>query len=139
MNDSLPKRVTDKMMENDLFSQWLGLSRIQDSEGESVIRITVRKEMLNGFNILHGGVSFALADSALAFAANSYGVQCVSIENSIHYHRPAKVGDVLTAYSKEVSKSKKVAVYEVTIWNQNEEKIASLKGTVYRTNNEWEV
>ncbi len=139
MNDDLPKKVTDVMMQNDLFSQWLGIERIKDSTGQSIVSLKVRAEMLNGFKILHGGISFALADSALAFAANSHGIQCVSIENSIHYHKPAKEGDVLTAVSNEVSKSNKIAVYEVVITNQLQEKIASFKGTVYRTKNEWKV
>ena len=70
MNDSLPKKVTNAMMQNDAFSKWLGIERVIDGKGSSVIRMVVRAEMLNGFDILHGGVSFSLADSALAFAAN---------------------------------------------------------------------
>ncbi len=139
MNEELPKKVTDLMMQNDAFSNWLGIKRLNDAKGASVVQMVVRSEMLNGFHILHGGITFSLADSALAFAANSHGTQCLSIENSVHYHAPAKEGDVLTASSKEVSKSNSIAVYEVEVKNQNEEKIASLKGTVYRTKRNWEV
>lgn len=127
------------MMQNDAFSKWLGIERVFDGTGQSTIRMVVRREMLNGFDILHGGVSFSLADSALAFAANSHGTQSVSIENTIHYHHPAKEGDELTATANEVSKSNKLAVYEVVVTNQKDEKIASFKGTVYRTKNEWKV
>jgi len=127
------------MMQNDAFSKWLGIERVLDGTGNSTIKMVVRKEMLNGFDILHGGVSFSLADSALAFAANSHGIQSVSIENSIHYHLPAKEGDELTAKANEVSKSNKLAVYEVVVANQKNEKVATFKGTVYRTKNEWKV
>lgn len=139
MNDTSPKKVTDVMMQNDAFSKWLGIERVFDGTGNSSIKMVVRKEMLNGFDILHGGVSFSLADSALAFAANSHGIQSVSIENSIHYHLPAKEGDELTAKANEISKSNKLAVYEVVVTNQKNEKVATFKGTVYRTKNEWKV
>ena len=105
------------MMQNDAFSKWLGIERVIDGKGSSVIRMVVRAEMLNGFDILHGGVSFSLADSALAFAANSHGMQSVSIENTIHYHLPVKEGDELIATAQEVSKSNKLAVYEVEVIN----------------------
>ncbi len=127
------------MIENDAFSKWLGIQRVFDGPGSSVIKIVVRTEMLNGFDILHGGVSFSLADSALAFASNSHGVQSVSIENTIHYHLPAKAGDELTARATETSKSNKFAVYEVVVTNQKNEKVATFKGTVFRTKNEWNV
>tara|TARA_B100000787_G_C16068370_1_gene238767 strand:- start:223 stop:642 length:420 start_codon:yes stop_codon:yes gene_type:complete len=139
MNDTSPKKVTDVMMQNDAFSKWLGIERVFDGTGNSSIKMVVRREMLNGFDILHGGVSFSLADSALAFAANSHGIQSVSIENSIHYHLPAKEGDELTAKANEISKSNKLAVYEVVVTNQKNEKVATFKGTVYRTKNEWKV
>jgi len=139
MNDSLPKKVTNAMMQNDAFSKWLGIERVIDGKGSSVIRMVVRAEMLNGFDILHGGVSFSLADSALAFAANSHGMQSVSIENTIHYHLPVKEVDELIATAQEVSKSNKLAVYEVEVINQKNEKVATFKGTVYRTKNEWKV
>ncbi len=139
MNEALPKKVTDLMMQNDAFSTWLGIERVKDTIGGSIVMLKVRKEMLNGFDILHGGVTFALADSALAFAANSHGEQCLSIENSIHYHKPAKENDMLVAVSKELSKSNKVAVYEVEVTNQKKEKIATFKGTVYRTKKKWQV
>ena len=136
---SIPEQLVDLMLEKDAFSHWLGIERISDQEGANTIRMKVRADMLNGFGIIHGGVSFSLADSALAFAANSYGIQCLSVENAIHYHQKAVEGDVLTATSREVHCSKKIAVYAVEIKNQNNELIATFKGTVYRTNREWNV
>ena len=58
-------KVVDRMYNNDLFSQWLGIERIQDGAGSSELKMTIRKEMLNGFDIAHGGITYALADSAL--------------------------------------------------------------------------
>ena len=61
-----PSKIVDKMYENDAFSKWLGIKRIEDGAGKSVLQMTVRKEMLNGFDIVHGGITYSLADSALA-------------------------------------------------------------------------
>jgi len=69
--DKLAKDVVNHMMENDLFSQWLGIEVLEGKEGYSRIRMTIRKEMLNGFGIIHGGIAFSLADSAFAFAVNT--------------------------------------------------------------------
>ena len=133
------KKVVDKMYENDAFSQWLGIKRIEDGAGISVLQMTVRKEMLNGFYILHGGVSYSLADSALAFASNGHGRKAVSVETSISHTHASKKGDVLTAHTKEMSLSNKIGVYQITITNQEDKTIALFRGTVYRTTKDWEV
>ncbi len=134
---SLAKRVVDKMINGDAFSQWLGIKVIEISEGKCTLEMTVRNEMTNGFNIAHGGIAYSLADSALAFAANSYGIQSMSIETSISHTKKVKSGDVLKAITKEVNKSKKTAIYYITITNQENMEIAHFKGTVYRTDREW--
>ncbi len=134
---SLAKRVVDKMINGDAFSQWLGIKVIEISEGKCTLEMTVRDEMTNGFNIAHGGIAYSLADSALAFAANSYGTQSMSIETSISHTKKVKSGDVLKAITKEVNKSKKTAIYYITITNQENMEIAHFKGTVYRTDREW--
>lgn len=136
---SLPTRVVDRMYSNDAFSKWLGIERLEDGAGSSVLRMTVRKEMLNGFDIAHGGITYSLADSALAFASNGHGIQSVSIETSISHTKPVKQGDVLTAKAIEKNRTSKIGVYEVVITNQKEEIVALFKGTVYRTGKEWEV
>jgi len=136
---SLPMRVVDKMYDNDSFSKWLGIERVEDGVGKSILRMTVRKKMLNGFDIAHGGITYSLADSALAFASNSHGIQSVSIETSISHTKPVKAGDVLTAVAIEKNLSSKIGVYEVVVTNQNSETVALFKGTVYRTGKEWEV
>lgn len=136
-NQSLATRVVDKMYTNDPFSIWLGIERIEESEGSSTLRMKVRNDMLNGFGILHGGVIFSLADSALAFASNSHGIQSVSIDNSINYFEPAKQGDVLTATTEEIKITNKIGLYHITITNQDGNKIALFKGMVYRTGKLW--
>lgn len=135
----LAKKVVDKMYENDAFSQWLGIKRIEDGAGTSVLQITVRKEMLNGFYILHGGITYSLADSALAFASNGNGRKAVSVETSISHTHACKEGDVLTTNTKEMSLSNKIGVYQITITNQEDKTVALFKGTVYRTSKNWEV
>tara|TARA_B100000674_G_C37922384_1_gene953912 strand:- start:1294 stop:1710 length:417 start_codon:yes stop_codon:yes gene_type:complete len=134
---SLAKRVVDKMINGDAFSQWLGIKVIEISEGKCTLEMTVRDEMTNGFNIAHGGIAYSLADSALAFAANSSGIQSMSIETSISHTKKVKSGDVLKAITKEVNKSKKTAIYYITITNQENMEIAHFKGTVYRTDRKW--
>jgi len=133
----LAKKVVDKMISGDAFSKWLGIEVLDISEGFCKLKMTVREEMINGFNIAHGGISYSLADSCLAFAANSDGIQSVSIETSISHTKKVKSGDVLTATSKEINKSSKTALYYITITNQDSEEIAHFKGTVYRTGKEW--
>ena len=134
---SLSKKVVEKMMSGDAFSQWLGIEVLSTSPGACILQMTIRKEMTNGFQIAHGGIAYALADSALAFAANSHGIQALSIETSISHTKKVKIGDILTATAKEINKSSKTAIYHITITNQTNEKIAHFKGTVYRTSKEW--
>jgi acyl-CoA thioesterase len=133
----LAKKVADKMMNGDAFSQWLGIEVLEITTGFCKLQLKVREEMTNGFAIAHGGISYSLADSCLAFAANSDGMQAVSIETSISHTKKVKSGDVLTATSKEINKSSKTALYYITITNQDSEEIAHFKGTVYRTGKEW--
>ena len=133
----LAKKVVNKMINGDAFSQWLGIKVLEIKEGNCTLEMTVRDEMTNGFHIAHGGIAYSLADSALAFAANSYGIQAMSIETSISHTKKVKSGDVLKAITKEVNKSKKTAIYYITITNQDNIEVAYFKGTVYRTDREW--
>lgn len=138
MEKDLAGRIVDRMFQHDAFSQWLGMERVEELAGRAVLRMLVRPEMLNGFGIAHGGISYCLADSALAFAANAHGEQAVSIETSISHTAPVKMGDVLTAVAEEQHASRKLAIYEVRISNQNDQLVALFKGTVYRTGKPWE-
>jgi acyl-CoA thioesterase len=134
---SLPEKVVNEMHKADWFSQWLGIERIEVKEGYCVLQMIIRKEMLNGFAIAHGGITYSLADSALAFASNSHGRKSVSIETSISHTISLKEGDVITAVAEEISLTNKIGIYQVTVKNQHEETVALFKGTVYRTSKNW--
>lgn len=136
---SKAKSIISKMYENDAFSQWLGIERVDDGEGFSHVRMTVREEMSNGFGVTHGGITYSLADSALAFACNSYGMHAMSIETSISHVKRVMPGDVLMAKAVEKSKTKRLAVYDIEVTNQENTVVALFKGMVYRSDKEWDV
>lgn len=137
MSDELAKKVVDAMYSNDWFSQWLGIERVEIKPGNCVLRMKIRKEMLNGFAIAHGGITYSLADSALAFASNSHGRKAVSVETSISHTEPLKEDDVITAIAEEVSLTNKIGIYHIKITNQEGKTVALFKGTVYRTSKDW--
>ncbi len=133
------KKIVDKMYVNDAFSQWLGIEVLQSEKGSCKLKMVVRDEMCNGFGIIHGGVTFSLADSALAFAANAHGRLSVALECSISYPNPVNVGDTLFAEASEVSLSNKIGIYNIPVSNQNGDLVGVFKGSVYRTSKNWEV
>jgi acyl-CoA thioesterase len=128
--------VVTHMMQHDLFSQWLGIEVLQIKEGYSKIKMTVRKEMINGFGIVHGGIAFSLADSAFAFACNNRNVLSVALDTAINFIKPVHVDDALTAEAKELHNGKSTGLYHITITNQKEHVVAIFKGTCYRTGKE---
>lgn len=136
MEKSKATQIVDRMMDKDLFSQWLGIERLGEGEGYCQLKMVIRAEMCNGFEIAHGGISYSFADSALAFASNSHGKHAVSIETSISHFQPLKPGDVLVATAQEKSRSNKIAVYEVRV-ERDGALVALFKGTVYRKEKEW--
>jgi acyl-CoA thioesterase len=117
------ERVVAHMLERDGFSRWLGISVSDIGPARATCTITVRPEMLNGFGVCHGGVTFALADSAFAFASNTQGNVAMSIDNQISYPAPAREGD----------DTGRLAFYRVEVHNQAGTLIAIFKGTVYKT------
>src|SRR5690242_4495994 len=131
--DSFSWSVVTHMMENDLFSQWLGITVIEVKEGYSKIQMTVRKEMINGFGIVHGGIAFSLGDSAFAFACNNRNVLSVALDTAINFIKPVHVGDVLTAEAKELHNGKSTGLYHISITNQKDHLVAFFKGTCFRT------
>lgn len=132
-----PKQIVDAMMEKDLFSQWLGIERLGESEGFCSLQMYVRPEMCNGFGIAHGGITYSLADSALAFASNSHGQHALSIDTSISHIKPVHPGDTIIATAKEISLSKRIATYEVMVEKETGELVATFRGTVFRKEKEW--
>jgi len=132
-----PAEIVEKMMNGDAFSQWLGIKVIKIEPGHCELTMTVTAPMVNGFTIAHGGISYSLSDSALAFATNAYGAKCVSIETSISHTRPVTIGDQLTARCKELNRGKTLGIYEVKVTNQNNKLIALFKGTVHISKENW--
>jgi acyl-CoA thioesterase len=132
-NDTLAKDVVNHMMENDLFSQWMGIEVLEIREGYSKIKMSIRKEMINGFGIVHGGLAFSLADSAFAFACNNRNNISVALDVTITFTKAVNVGDVLTAAAVENHNGRSTGIYIVTITNQLQQQVAFFKGTCFRT------
>ena len=128
--------VFQQMMEKDYCSQWLGIEAVMLEEGHCIIKMTVRREMLNGFGILHGGIAFTFADSAFAFAANSYGRLSVSINGSMSYAKSAREGEEIFAEATALHVGNRTADFTVDIYNTEKEKLYFFRGTVYRTSKE---
>jgi acyl-CoA thioesterase len=131
--NQLAKEVVNHLMENDLFSKWLGIEILEIGEGYSKIKMTIRKEMINGFGIVHGGIAFSVADSAFAFACNNRNNLSVALDTSINFIKPVHVDDILTAETKEIHNGKSTGLYHITITNQNSQLVASFKGMCFRT------
>ena len=129
----LAERVVDAMMAADAFSRWLGIKVLAVGPREATVSMTVRGEMVNGFGVSHGAIVYALADSALAFASNTHGRITVSIENSITYPQPVRVGDELVAKAEEESASNRLGYYRVTVTRPDGDVVGLFRGTVYKT------
>ena len=129
-------RIVEHMYKGDAFSQWLGIRRLEERPGYCELEMIVRQEMVNGFGIAHGAITYALADSALAFASNSHGRKAVSIETSINHLKTVSVGDKLKAIAEETSLGHKIAVYHIRVL-RGEDIVALFKGVVFRKEEEW--
>jgi acyl-CoA thioesterase len=116
------------MWANDDATKWFGMSLDSVGPGTAVMSLTVRNCQTNGHDICHGGVTFALADSAFAFACNSYNAVTVAQSNSITYVAPAKTGDKLTATATEVARSGRSGTWDVKVTNQDNKTIALFRG-----------
>ena len=137
MSKDLAKKIVDKMYRNDWFSQWLGIERVIIEAGHCILKMKIRKEMLNGFGSTHGGIAFSFADSALAFASNAHGRLSVALDCNISFPVAVREGDVLTCEAKELSLTAKTGTYLIEVKNQKNQNVAFFKGTVYRTSKEW--
>ncbi len=131
--DKQANLVVAAMMEKDLFSQWLGIKVLEIKEGYSKIQMTVREEMINGFGIVHGGIAFALSDSAFAFACNNRNNLSVALDTTINFIKATQPGDVLTAEAMEQHNGRSTGLYLVTVTNEKGEQVALFKGTCFRT------
>ncbi|MFN7964692.1 MAG: hydroxyphenylacetyl-CoA thioesterase PaaI [Acidobacteriota bacterium] len=132
----LAERCVAKLLADDAYTAWLGAELREIAPGRCVLEMTVRREMTNGFGICHGGVTFAFADSALAFACNTRGFVTVAVDLSISYPSPAHTGDRLTAVGQELSGGARLSFYDVTVTNQKQQTVALFRATVYATREE---
>ena len=116
------------MLANDRSSQAMGISIEIVEPGKAVARMRVRDDMLNGFSVIHGGLTFALADTAFAFACNSYNQQSFAAAAQIEFLRPAVAADVLTATASEDYRGRRSGYYTVEVRNQRDELVALFRG-----------
>jgi len=128
-----PKEIIDIMTARDEFSRWLGLEIDVIEKGYCKLHYTVKREMLNGFGNIHGGILFSASDSAFAFAGNSHGVITVALDVSITFTQPAKEGEVLHVEAKELHLGNKTGLYDIRTTNAEGRLVAAFKGTAYRT------
>ncbi|MDO3426702.1 hotdog fold thioesterase [Chryseobacterium sp. APV1] len=127
-----PRQVAEYMFDQDYFSQWMNIKLIEVKENYCLIEMPIKKEMINGLKTVHGGVTFAFADSALAFSSNNSGDAAVALNCIITFTKAGKEGDTFRAESILVNETRKTAVYDIKITNQNEELVAKFVGTVYK-------
>ncbi|MCF8262611.1 MAG: hotdog fold thioesterase [Melioribacteraceae bacterium] len=140
MNEQLKaEKIINKMLENDRFTKWLGIEILEIKPGYSKLKMKIRNEMMNGFGTCHGGVTFSLADSALAFASNNYGRISVALETGIAFPAPVYENDELFAEAIEESKGNSVGIYSVIVKNGAGTKVGVFRGTVYRTKKEFSI
>ncbi|MAE15355.1 MAG: thioesterase [Crocinitomicaceae bacterium] len=130
-----PEEIVEKMISKDSFSKWLNLDIISIKKGSCSLKTTITKEMSNGFNLSHGGICFSIADSCLAFAANSYGKISLTKSAEIKFIKMVNINDTITAkcHHSEIDKNN----FNIDLINQNHEKIANFIGTVHFTNKVW--
>ncbi len=127
------------LTQHDPFSAWLGVGLEEVRPGYCRLRLPVRPDMLNGFGLVHGGITFAAADTAFSIACNAHGRQSVGLTATIDYLEPGRPGDVLTIETTEMSLKQRIGVYEVRIHNQDGLRLALFKGTAYRSSQENEL
>jgi acyl-CoA thioesterase len=126
--DALARACAAAMWPDDNATNHLGMQLFDVSQGCASMRMTVGPHMANGHGICHGGYIFLLADSAFAYACNTYDHRTVAQQAAIAFIHSGKVGDVLTARAREVSKSGRSGIYDITVTRQDGAVIAEFRG-----------
>lgn len=134
---NIEQEIVQRMYSQDKFSQWLGISFLEQRDGYLRIQMQVRPEMCNGFDIIHGGIIYSLADSALAFASNASGRHAVSIEASISHLKSVFSGQIISATATRIKEGKNIAVFRVSVTGPDNGLIADFRGTVFRKDISW--
>lgn len=132
-----PQEIVQIMLEHDHFSEWMKVEILDLDKGHCTLSCVTKKDMLNGFGILHGGITYSLSDSALAFASNSYGFKCVSVETSISHIRPVRVDTQLTVTCREIHRGRSIGIYNVDIHDDKGELVSKFKGTIHISKDPW--
>lgn len=128
---TIAQAVRDAMWRDDHVLHWLGIEVVAVGPGSATTRMTIRREMLNGHAIAHGGLITTLADTAFAYACNAYNELTVASGFDMNLMTAARLGDVLSAEAVEVSKSGRTGVYDITVRNQHGEPVAAFRGRSY--------
>ncbi|MBL8340619.1 MAG: hydroxyphenylacetyl-CoA thioesterase PaaI [Rubrivivax sp.] len=121
----------DEMWADDRASRLLGIKVVEIGPGTATLTMTVRDDMLNGHDLCHGGLIATLADSAFAYACNSYNEVTVAAGFDINLVASARLGDVLAARGTELSKAGRTGVYDIEVTNQKGERVAAFRGRSY--------
>lgn len=127
-----PLETAKYMLNQDAFSQWMGIEIVEIKRNYCHIKMPIKPEMINGLKTVHGGVTFAFADSALAFSSNNSGEAAVALNCVINFTTAVRLGDTLFAESKMLTETRKTGIYDILITNQNKDLVASFRGTVYK-------
>lgn len=127
----IAEQVREEMLAEDAATHWMGIAIREIGPGSCTADMTVRKEMVNGHGIAHGGLITTLADSAFAFACNAYNEVTVASGFDVNLLASARQGDVLTARAREISKSGRTGVYDIEVTNQHGEAVAAFRGRSY--------
>lgn len=122
------RRCADIMRENDASSKALGIEIDIPDAGAAIASMTVRADMLNGFDICHGGLLFTLADTAFAFACNAYNRETLSIQAEINWRKTAHLDDRLVATATEIKREGRHGYYSVVVRNQDDDVVADFSG-----------
>lgn len=127
-----PRETAEYILNQDAFMQWKGIKLIDVKEKYCLIEMPIKKEMINGLKTVHGGVTFSLADSALALSANNTNDASVALNCVISFSKAGRIGDIFRAESRLITETRKTGIYDITVKNQKGELIAVFKGTVYK-------
>ena len=125
--DDLARACADAMWKEDDASSGLGMKIVEIAPGRATLTMKVRPDMVNGQRIAHGGFIFTLADSAFAFACNSHNARAVAAQGHITFIKPGKLGDVLVATAREVSRRGRSGIYDVSV-TSGHDVIAEFRG-----------
>lgn len=127
-----PFQLSQYMLNQDEFSKWMGIELLDIQEKYCFVKMPIKREMINGLKTVHGGVTFAFADSALAFSSNNTNDASVALNCVISFTKAVREGEILFAESILVSDTSKIGIYDIKITNQKKELVAKFTGTVYK-------